>query len=148
MSTVRAFVPAAGHYRERRRFGGRGIVKSTRTMFLASVVLLPTLLAQPAKTRDGDWPMYNRDLAGTRYSQLTQINTGNVGKLAKVWSYRFRNDAERAVPRGNIGAFSEVTPIVVNGRMYLTAGDRQGSVALRGEGPAGLQARRAVLGGR
>jgi quinoprotein glucose dehydrogenase len=117
-------------------------------MFLASVVLLPTLLAQPAKTRDGDWPMYNRDLAGTRYSPLTQINTGNVGKLAKVWSYRFRNDAERAVPRGNIGAFSEVTPIVVNGRMYLTAGDRQGSVALRGEGPAGLQARRAVLGGR
>jgi quinoprotein glucose dehydrogenase len=91
---------------------------------LAGFAMLPALLAQPAKTRDGDWPMYNRDLAGTRYSPLTQINTGNVAQLIKVWSYRFRNDAERAVPRGNIGAFSEVTPIVVNGLMYLTAGNR------------------------
>ena len=91
---------------------------------LASAAMLPALLAQPAKTRDGDWPMYNRDLAGTRYSPLTQINTANVARLTKVWSYRFRNDAERAVPRGNIGAFSEVTPIVVNGLMYLTAGNR------------------------
>jgi quinoprotein glucose dehydrogenase len=91
---------------------------------LAAVAMLPAMFAQPAKTRDGDWPMYNRDLAGTRYSPLTQINTGNVARLTKVWSYRFRIDAERAVPRGNIGAFSEVTPIVVNGLMYLTAGNR------------------------
>src|ERR1700733_8975339 len=28
-----------------------------------------------------DWPMYNRDLAGTRYSPLTEINTTNVAKL-------------------------------------------------------------------
>ena len=32
--------------------------------------------------------MYNRDLAGTRYSPLTQINTKNVANLTTVWSFR------------------------------------------------------------
>lgn len=96
-------------------------MKSAWIMLLASAA---ALLAQPAKVRDGDWPMYNRDLAGTRYSPLTQINTGNVTRLKKVWSYRFRTDAERTVLRANLGAFSEVTPIVVDGLMYLTAGPR------------------------
>ena len=50
-------------------------------VFLAAA--LPALVAQPAKMRAGDWPMYNRDLAGTRYSPLTQINPGNVAKLTK-----------------------------------------------------------------
>jgi quinoprotein glucose dehydrogenase len=86
--------------------------------------MLPVLVAQPAKIRDGDWPMYNRDLAGTRYSPLAQINSGNVAKLTKVWSYRLRSDEERKVLRENLGAFSEVTPIVVNGVMYITAGNR------------------------
>ena len=39
-------------------------------------------------TPDADWPMYSRDLAGTRYSPLTQINTDNVARLTQVWSYR------------------------------------------------------------
>ncbi len=51
--------------------------------------------ARPANISDGDWPMYNRDLAGTRYSPLTQINTGNVTQLTRVWSYRLRTDEER-----------------------------------------------------
>jgi quinoprotein glucose dehydrogenase len=80
--------------------------------------------AGQSKVPDGDWPMYNRDLAGTRYSPLTQINPGNVAKLTKVWSYRFRTDEERKVLRGNLGAFSEVTPIVIDGVMYMTAGRR------------------------
>ena len=29
--------------------------------------------------------MYNRDLAGTRYSPLKQITTGNVSKLVRAW---------------------------------------------------------------
>jgi quinoprotein glucose dehydrogenase len=70
------------------------------------------LLAQPIRTRDGDWPMYNRDLGGTRYSPLTQINTSNASKLMMVWSYRLRNDAERAKPRPRVSTFS-ATPIVL-----------------------------------
>src|ERR1700735_2512566 len=76
---------------------------------LAIVVLcvaVPGLWAQA-----GDWPMYNRDLAGTRYSPLTQINTKNAAKLTKAWTFRL--DARA----------SEATPIVVNGVMYLPAGN-------------------------
>src|SRR6266404_4687490 len=95
-------------------------MKSAWIIILASAAAL----AQPAKVRDGDWPMYNRDLAGTRYSPLTQINTDNVSKLGIVWSYRLRTNTERAKPRPSVGTFSEATPIVVNGVMYVTAGNR------------------------
>ncbi len=53
-------------------------MRSAWTTFLA----LPSLLAQSS----GDWPMYNRDLAGTRYSPLTQISTKNVANLKQAWS--------------------------------------------------------------
>ena len=64
--------------------------------------------------------MYNRDLASTRFSPLSQINTENVGKLAVAWSYKMRPNG--VGPAG--GAYSQVTPIVVNGVMYFPAGNR------------------------
>ncbi|PWU02084.1 MAG: pyrroloquinoline quinone-dependent dehydrogenase [Terriglobia bacterium] len=85
--------------------------------------LLPALSAQSAKAPASDWPFYSRDLAGTRFSPLAQINGGNVGRLAQAWSVRL-------APEGIAGAasptevFQEVTPIVVNGVMYLPAGNR------------------------
>jgi glucose dehydrogenase len=87
-------------------------------------VALFALSAPSVKAQDyrgaADWPMYNRDLAATRYSPLSQINTENVAQLTEVWSY---------LPRaGGVGpaaiSFSEVTPIVVNDVMYLAAGNR------------------------
>jgi quinoprotein glucose dehydrogenase len=64
----------------------------------------------------GDWPMFNRDLAATRYSPLTQINTKNVSKLTRAWSYKLN----RHPSSGSITGGSEFTPIVVAGVMYLT----------------------------
>ncbi|HLI86482.1 MAG TPA: PQQ-binding-like beta-propeller repeat protein [Bryobacteraceae bacterium] len=79
---------------------------------LGAALLLPVLFAQPAKPQaDPDWPMYNRDLAGTRYSPLTQINTRNVAQLKLAWSYK-------------LPPASEATPIVVHGVMYIPAGNR------------------------
>ena len=46
------------------------------------------LRAQTTRPADGDWPMYSRDLAGTRSSPLTQINTDNVARLERAWTYR------------------------------------------------------------
>ena len=47
----------------------------------AVVVGIAGMAQQPARRNpDADWPTYNRDLAGTRYSPLTQINTANVGE--------------------------------------------------------------------
>jgi len=63
-----------------------------------------------------DWPMYNHDLAGTRFSPLSQIDTRNVGKLVQAWSYRPADSGGRPS--------AQVTPLVVNDRMYLTAGNR------------------------
>src|SRR5579871_6176307 len=81
---------------------------------LAATAFLPALLAQtskgPAKPAPGDWPMYAHDLASTRYSTLTQINTKNVSTLAKAWSYKLSAGG------------SEAAPIVVNGVMYAPSG--------------------------
>src|SRR5688572_29689419 len=65
-----------------------------------------------------DWPTQNRDLAGTRYSPLSQINTKNVATLTQAWTYRLRGED------GGPFQMSQAVPIVVNGVMYLSAGNR------------------------
>jgi quinoprotein glucose dehydrogenase len=58
-------------------------------VLLVSALLIPAaLIAQSTKTPPADWPMFNRDLAGTRYSPLAQITAANVATLKQVWSYR------------------------------------------------------------
>ena len=78
---------------------------------------------------DGDWPMYGRDLAGTKFSPLKQITAENASKLQPAWNLTL---VERPAPvpgqgRGRgaggpeIASNPEVTPVVVNGVMYLLA---------------------------
>lgn len=87
-------------------------------LFLSSTACA-SLYGQTA--RPADWPMYNRDLAGTRFSPLTQINPKNVATLTKAWAYRLQNDPAAGGPQGPT---SEATPIVVNGILYMPAGNR------------------------
>src|SRR5437868_13603549 len=96
--------------------------------------------------------MYTRDLAGTRYSPLKQIDTSNVSKLGQAWTYKLVGAAavpapgrenegaageapaagrgaaggRGAVPAGGRGGGGnpEATPIGANGLMYLPAGRR------------------------
>src|SRR5580704_10387743 len=86
-----------------------------------ALVSLPALFAQSNKTPAADWPMFNRDLAGTRYSPLAQITAANVAKLAQVWSYRLQPSNFRFATAG--GA-AEVVPIVVNGVMCISTQTR------------------------
>ncbi len=58
----------------------------------------------------GDWPTYHGRVSGNRHSQLDQINTGNVGRLAPKWIFSIPNSRRL-----------EVTPVVVDGVMYVTA---------------------------
>src|ERR1700735_5634307 len=83
--------------------------------FLA-LILLPLTQAQTRRTEGdpADWPMYNRDLGGTRFSPLHQIDASNVGTLKQAWSYNLGKAS------GN-EAGSEFTPIVVKGVLYLAA---------------------------
>ena len=78
---------------------------------------------QPS-TKNGEWPHYNADLKGTRYSPLDQINASNFNKLEVAW--RFKTD--------NFGPFPEYklegTPLMVKGVLYTTAGTRRSVIAL------------------
>ncbi len=115
---------------------------------LLLTIFASALCAQTAKNNPADWPMYTRDLAGTRYSPLKQINATNVATLKQAWTYSLRAAAAAApepaaapqavqpgdfaaeaagrggAGRGGGGANPEATPIVVNGMMYLPAGRR------------------------
>lgn len=84
---------------------------------------------QPSTADAGaDWPMYRRDRAGTGYSPLTEINTGNVATLTAAWTYRLESTTPppvAAAGRGGAGGpNSQATPIVVNGVMYLPTANR------------------------
>jgi glucose dehydrogenase len=70
--------------------------------------------------------MYNRDSANTRYSPLKQIDTANVAKLTQAWTFTTATGATAAPAtagpgRGGAGIGAEVTPIAVNGIMYVPA---------------------------
>jgi alcohol dehydrogenase (cytochrome c) len=73
--------------------------------------LLRTTGAQTrAVTSQTDWTSYNGGYSGSRYSTLSQINKSNVASLAAKWTYSLRNT-------NNL----QVTPIVSDGVMYVTA---------------------------
>ena len=106
--------------------------------FLAFLFVGATLFAQ-TKIAPGDWPDYNRDLGGTRYSPLDQINTKNVANLAPAWSFSLASPAAATGTeespfaagggggrggRGPRGISSEATPLLVHGVLYLPAGNR------------------------
>ena len=80
----------------------------------------------------------------------------NVAKLTQAWSYRLRPAPGRSVPAidkpaSSFEIFQEVTPIVVNGVMYLPSGNRvvalepeTGKEIWRYELPEGLASFRGV----
>ena len=87
----------------------------------ALVVLLGQvgLSRQSAPQPGSDWPMYRHDYAGTGYSPLSQINTGNVSRLGDAWSYSLQSGTAPSPPGQGGGPNSQATPIVVSGSMYL-----------------------------
>ncbi len=111
-------------------------MRSTRMMIFFGGAMLWVLLAQSGSAQQAttakpgsDWPMYRHDQAGTGYSPLAQIDTNNVARLTQVWTYGLQSDAPAAAGAargrgGPGGANSEVTPIVVNGVMYLPTANR------------------------
>ncbi len=106
-------------------------------MRLFKSILAVAVAACAVAFAQNDWPTYGRDLAGTRYSPLKQINSGNVSKLVRAWTYHM--SAESAAPErpaegneveggrgrgrgGGGGRTSEVSPLIIGGVMYLTTG--------------------------
>ena len=74
----------------------------------AVIDVLPTQLnAQPPGV---NWLSYNGDFTGRRFSSLSEINPANVGQLRAQWVFHSSNSNRL-----------EVTPVVVNGVMFVTS---------------------------
>ncbi len=71
-----------------------------------------------------DWPYYHRDLAGTRFSPLEQLTPDNVADLELVWHYRFNREGRPVTGPTSFELYQQITPIVVDGVMYMPSGDR------------------------
>jgi alcohol dehydrogenase (cytochrome c) len=91
------------------------LLKSLSTILVAFAVVFGMSYAIASRqaavsTLDGsDWLYVDHDLAGTRYSNLKQINTKNVSRLTKICAYSFPDKEP-----------SQTAPIVSAGVMYLT----------------------------
>ncbi|HEY4639954.1 MAG TPA: pyrroloquinoline quinone-dependent dehydrogenase [Thermoanaerobaculia bacterium] len=87
-----------------------------RNAFLALLLLIA---ACSTISNSNDWPAY-ANAGGRRYSALTEIDRTNVGRLEVAWTYHtgetsFAKESEQK-------STFEVTPIVVDGTMYLSTG--------------------------
>jgi quinoprotein glucose dehydrogenase len=94
------------------------------TVVAGATVLVRGQVGAQVGTQSGQWPTYGGDLGHTRYAPLDQINAGNFNNLEIAW--RFKTDPLGPRPEYNL----ESTPLMVNGRLYSTAGSRRAVVAL------------------
>jgi quinohemoprotein ethanol dehydrogenase len=78
----------------------------------AALWLLPTRASSDEKNLD--WPNYGNDLHNTRFQDVDQINTRNAKNLRPAWVFH----------TGVLDPLAElqVSPIVVDGRMFVTDG--------------------------
>ena len=76
----------------------------------------PSILA---KAPTDNWPTFNGDYSGRRYSPLTQIDRANVNSLSLAWAFQAHTQS------------IESMPIVVDGIMYLTAANQMWAIDAR-----------------
>ena len=86
----------------------------------AAVLLAASWLASGGRARADDWNAYGRDLAGTRFSPLTQITPANVAGLKPAWTFHTGDISTGKVRGGGPRSGFETTPLVIDGRMFLT----------------------------
>jgi len=108
----------------------RTISKSTRLAALGAVALLAGACADATGgaagdraegvTVEGDWAVITGNLAGQRYSELTQISPDNFNDLEVAWEY----DASHL---GSVNARS--TPVYVDGMLINVHSERRTVVA-------------------
>ena len=94
----------------------RGLRSGPLRGLLAAAVALVWLASITAVAQvrdDADWPMYNRDVLGTRHNPAeTAIGPANAGQLEEKWRFPARGSGLE------IGVI-HATPTVVNGYVYF-----------------------------
>ena len=95
----------------------RGLFMSNHGTVGLGVAAVTMALTTSALAQNVDWRLHNLDLAGSRYSEMDQIDRSNVQTLTPRWLFQ----------HGVIdGVSNQTTPVVVDGVMFLT--DSRGSV--------------------
>ena len=88
------------------------------------MLTLPAAVVGQTGATGGEWRYYGGDAGGTRYAPLDQIDRDNVADLEIKWRWKADNFGERP------GINSQVTPLMVDGVLYATAGSRRNVVAI------------------
>lgn len=90
-------------------------------VFLAASMLQAQGLdpAELLKPPTANWPTFNGDYSGRRYSTLSQINRNNAGSLTMAWAFQSR------VPN------LKGTPLEVNGVVYFSSPDHVWAIDAR-----------------
>src|ERR1051325_4068011 len=92
-----------------------------------AIAMSATLAGQTgpsAPTSETEWRFFGGDAGATRYSPANQITAANVKNLRVAWRFSARNFGPRPAPQ------MQVSPLIVNGVMYTTAGVNRDVVAL------------------
>lgn len=133
-----------------------GTIVAGATLTILAIGILAQANKAPATDTSKEWPTYNHDSGGQRFSPLTEIKPENVARLKVAWVYHLK-PAGAAAPAGRGGAPaaagdgrgagaavgdtpdappppgrgrgrggsgfspSQVTPLVINGVMYLSS---------------------------
>src|SRR5262245_54763355 len=84
----------------------------------------PSQSSPPASTAQAEWRFFGSDAGATRYSPASQITSGNVRDLRVAWRWSARNFGARPATS------MQVSPVIVNGVLYTTAGVNRDVVAL------------------
>ena len=81
------------------------------------IALLPLLVPALLAAQQTDWPAYGGDPGAMKYSALTEVNPGNVGRLAKVWEWS-TGETPLAQWKTRPGLF-QATPLMVGDTLFL-----------------------------
>ena len=93
----------------------------------AAIGMSATLAGQTgasAPKSETEWRFFGGDAGATRYSPANQITAANVRDLRVAWRWSARNFGPRPAPQ------MQVSPLIVDGVMYTTAGINRDVVAL------------------
>ncbi len=97
--------------------------RHTRRTFIKNAALSSAAVcassAHASPHAPSDWRHYGGSPGATRYSALDQIDRSNVGGLKVAWTHSTGDSRQRPTTK------IECTPIVVDGRMYITTAQLQ-----------------------
>ena len=88
------------------------------TIVAMPIALLLLLVPAVVLAQDADWPAWGGDPGSMKYSALTDLNPGNVGRLVKAWEWA-TGEAPLAQWKTRPGLF-QATPLMVGDTLFLS----------------------------